>query len=207
MLEVIGAGFGRTGTYSLKLALEQLGFGPCHHMEDVLKDPERQVPLWSAAAQGKADWTSILAGFGSAVDWPAAAFWRELADAHPEARVIVTTRDAERWCDSYLETIHAFLSKADEVPPHLEPWFEMARAVTARSGVSDTTDRADLIASFQANNEAVKNALPPERLLVYEVKDGWEPLCAFLGKPVPDMAFPKTNNRQEYWELAKMVTG
>ena len=85
MLEVIGAGVGRTGTYSLKLALEQLGFGPCHHMEEVLKDPERQIPLWSAAARGTADWESALAGYRSAVDWPTAAFWRELAEARPES--------------------------------------------------------------------------------------------------------------------------
>ncbi len=96
MLKVIGAGHGRTGAYSLKLALEQLGLGPCHHMEKVLKDPERQIPLWSAAARGQADWGTIFAGYGSAVDWPTAACWRELAEAHLEAKVILTTRSAER---------------------------------------------------------------------------------------------------------------
>lgn len=205
MLEVIGAGVGRTGTYSLKLALEQLGFGPCHHMEEVLKDPERQVPLWSAAARGKADWTSLLAGYKSAVDWPTAAFWRELAEACPEAKVILTTRSAESWCDSYLETIHALLAKADAAPPHVRPWFEMADAVTAKSGFGGKTSRADITRAFDAHADAVRSAIPAERLLVYEVKDGWEPLCAFLGTAPPAAPFPKTNNREEFWELARQI--
>jgi hypothetical protein len=207
MLEVIGAGVGRTGTHSLKLALEQLGFGPCHHMEEVLKDSKRQVPLWSAAAQGEADWKSILAGYRSAVDWPTAAFWRELAQAHPESKVVLMTRSAQSWCDSYLETIHALLSKADEAPPHVRPWFEMGIAVAAKSGFGGKSSRVDIIRAFDAHADAVKSAIPAERLLVYEVKDGWEPLCAFLGKAVPAAPFPKSNNRDGFWELARMLTG
>lgn len=207
MLEVIGAGVGRTGTYSLKMALEQLGFGPCHHMEEVLKDPQRQIPLWSAAARGEADWQSILAGYGSTVDWPGAAFWRELAEAHPASKVILTTRNAQSWCDSYLETIHAFMSKADEAPPQVRPWFEMAFAVTAKCGFGGKTSRGDIIRAFEAHADAVTSAIPAERLLVYEVKDGWEPLCVFLGKAPPAAPFPRTNNREEFWELARMATG
>jgi Sulfotransferase domain len=207
MVEVIGAGVGRTGTYSLKLALEQLGFGPCHHMEEVLKDPERQIPVWSAAARGTVDWQSILTGYRSAVDWPTAAFWRELADACPEAKVILTTRGAESWCDSYLETIHAFMSKRGEAPPHVQPWFEMAFAVVAKSGFAGKTRRVDIIRAFEAHVDAVTGAIAAERLLVYEVKDGWKPLCAFLGKPPPAAPFPKTNNRDEFWELARIATG
>ena len=207
MPEVIGAGVGRTGTYSLKLALEQLGLGPCHHMEEVLKNPQRQIPLWTAAARGEPDWASTFAGYRSAVDWPTAAFWRELADAYPTSRVVLTTRNAERWCDSYLETIHAFLSKAEEAPPHLRPWFEMAFAVTAKSGFGARASRADIIKAFEAHAEAVKSAIPAERLLVYEVKDGWQPLCSFLGRTTPAAPFPKTNNREEFWELARLATG
>jgi hypothetical protein len=205
-LQVIGAGVGRTGTYSLKLALEQLGFGPCHHMEEVIKDPEQQIPLWTAAARGKADWESTLAGYGSAVDWPTAAFWRELAEACPDAKVILTTRGAESWCDSYLQTIHAFMSKRDEAPPHVQPWFEIAFAVVAKSGFGGKTSRVDIIRAFEAHVDAVTSAIPGERLLVYEVKDGWEPLCAFLGKAPPAVPFPRSNNREEFWDLARRAT-
>jgi hypothetical protein len=207
MVEVIGAGVGRTGTYSLKLALEQLGFGPCYHMEEVLKDPGRQVPMWSAAARGTVDWQAILAGYRSAVDWPAAAFWHELADAYPEAKVILTTRSAESWCDSYLETIHAFMSKRDEAPPHHQSWFEMAFAVVAKSGFGGKTSRVDIIRAFEAHVDAVTRAIPAQRLLVYEVKDGWQPLCTFLGKAPPAVRFPRSNNREEFWELARRATG
>jgi hypothetical protein len=207
MLQVIGAGVGRTGTYSLKLALEQLGFGPCHHMEEVLKDPERQVPLWTAAAQGKSVWASALAGYNSAVDFPTAAFWAKLAEAYPNAKIILTTRDPAKWCDSYMETIHALMSKADEAPPHMRPWFEMAFALLAKSGFGGKTERTHIISAFEARNAVVKRNIPAERLLVYEVKDGWEPLCAFLGEEVPPVPFPRSNSREEFAELARMATG
>lgn len=206
-VRVIGAGVGRTGTYSLKLALEQLGFGPCHHMEEVVKAPERQVPLWSAAARGEPDFAAAYAGFGSAVDWPTAAFWRELAETYPQAKFILTTRSPESWGDSYSQTIHALLSRPEEALPETRPWFEMALAVIKRSGFDTGMSRHELIAAFETRNAAVQNALPPERLLVYEVREGWEPLCAFLGKPQPADPFPRSNNREEFWDLARHVTG
>jgi hypothetical protein len=207
ILEVVGAGVGRTGTYSLKLALEELGFGPCHHMEEVLKDPSRQIPLWSAAAEGKPDWEAIFQGYNSAVDWPTAAFWPELAAACPAAKVVLTTRNAERWYQSYSETILKFLSTANEAPPHLRAWFEMAFAVTARSGFGGKTTRDDIIKAFEDHEKTVRNSIPPDRLLAYEVKDGWEPLCRFLGKPVPSVPFPSSNNREEFWELVQRGMG
>lgn len=205
-IKVIGAGVGRTGTYSLKLALEQLGFGPCHHMEEVVKAPERQVPLWSAAARGEPDFVAAYAGFGSAVDWPTAAFWRELAVAYPEAKFILTTRSAESWCDSYSQTIHALLSRPEEALPETRPWFEMALSVLEKSGFDTRMGRAELIDAFEAWNVAVRDSLPPDRVLVYEVREGWEPLCAFLGRKPPATPFPRSNNREEFWELARMVT-
>jgi hypothetical protein len=207
ILEVVGAGVGRTGTYSLKLALEELGFGPCHHMEEVLKDPSRQIPLWSAAAEGRPDWEAIFQGYNSAVDWPTAAFWRELAAAYPAAKVILTTRNAERWYQSYSETIFKLMSTAHEAPPHLRAWFEMAFAVTARSGFGGKTNRDEIIKAFEEHGDAVKSSIPADHLLVYEVKDGWEPLCAFLGKPVPSVPFPSSNNREEFWELVQRGMG
>lgn len=207
VLKVIGAGVGRTGTYSLKLALEQLGFGPCHHMEEVLKDAPRQVPLWSAAAEGKPDWESIFQGYNAAVDWPTAAFYRELAATYPGAKVILTTRNAERWYQSYSGTIAKLLSERAEAPPHLAAWFEMASAVITRSGLGGTTSRQDLIKGFEDHVDAVRGSIPADRLLVYEVKDAWEPLCAFLGVPVPVTPFPNSNNTEEFWELVRRGMG
>jgi hypothetical protein len=206
-LEVVGAGVGRTGTYTLKLALEQLGFGPCHHMEAVLKDAARQVPLWSAAAAGTPDWEATFKGYNSAVDWPTAAFWRELAAAYPGAKIVLTTRNAECWYQSYSETIAKLMSSADQAPAHLKPWFKMASAVTARSGIGGKTNRDDVIRAFEVHAEEVRTAVPANRLLVYEVRDGWEPLCAFLEKPVPATPFPNTNNREEFWDLARKGLG
>lgn len=206
-VRVIGAGVGRTGTYSLKLALEQLGFGPCHHMEEVVKAPERQVPLWTAAVRGEADFAAAYAGFGSAVDWPTAAFWRELAAAFPEAKFVLTTRSAESWSESYSQTIDALLSRPEKALPETRPWFEMALAVIEKSGFDTGMSQSDLVEAFEARNAAVQSALPPDRLLVYEVREGWEPLCAFLDKPQPSNPFPKSNNREEFWDLARHVTG
>jgi hypothetical protein len=205
MLEVIGAGLGRTGTYSLKLALEQLGLGPCHHMEEVLKDAPRQIPLWHAAALGQADWTSILDGYGSAVDWPSAAYWRELADAHPEARVILTVRDPGTWCDSFQATIQPLLARADEASPQIRPWFDMCSAMLTRHGLDLRADRPELLAFFESHVKAVKEGVPASRLLVFEARQGWEPLCDFLGKTAPQTPFPRSNNRQEFEQLARLA--
>lgn len=206
-IRVIGAGLGRTGTYSLKLALEQLGYGPCHHMEEVVKAPERQVPLWSAAARGAPDFESAYAGFNSAVDWPTAAFWRELSEAYPEAKIILTTRSPESWYDSYSQTIHALLSAMDKAPPQFRPWFEMAIAVIKKSGIDDRKDRDRLIAAYKAHVEAVRSTIAADRLLVFDVREGWEPLCAFLGEASPAAPFPTSNNREEFWDLARLVSG
>jgi hypothetical protein len=204
-LKVIGAGVGRTGTLSLKLALEQLGFGPCHHMEEVLKDLPRQVPLWQAAVDGKPDWAAIFQGYNSAVDWPAAAFWRELAAAYPEAKVILTTRSAERWYQSYSETIAKVMSAGDEVPPHVQAWLKMSTEAIARNRIGAQKSRDELIKAFEDHADAVKKSIPAQRLLVYEVKEGWGPLCAFLETPVPSVPFPKTNNQEDFWELVRRV--
>jgi Sulfotransferase domain len=206
-LQVIGAGVGRTGTYSLKLALEQLGFGPCYHMEEVLKDPGQRIPLWTAALAGKPDWETVFAGYNAAVDWPTAAFWRELAAAYPGAQVVLTARDAESWCQSYSQTIAKFMSSAHEAPAAFAPWFDMAFGVVGKSGFASNAGRAALIEAYEANVAAVRRSIPAERLLVFSVKDGWQPLCTFLAKPVPAMPFPQTNNREEFWDLARQVTG
>lgn len=200
-MQVIGAGVGRTGTYSLKLAITQLGFGPCHHMEEVLQNQPVQVPLWSSALDGQADWPAIYSGYDSAVDWPTAGFFRELAAAYPSAKFILTVRSPESWADSFSQTIHKFVAERERVRAEMLPWIDMVVRVLGKTGFPDDLSVAKLREAFIAHNEAVKATIPAAQLLVYEVKDGWEPLCEFLGAPVPDEPFPRTNNRGEFWEL------
>jgi Sulfotransferase domain len=199
-LAVIGAGVGRTGTYSLKLALEHLGFGPCHHMEEVIKDPPAHVPLWAAAAHGKPDWGAALKGYASAVDWPIASFWREMAGEFPKAKFVLTTRSTESWVRSFSETIQKLMAGRANAPPKMLPFLDMAGAVLGKAGFTAAQDGAALADAFEAHGAAVKAGVPRDRLLVYEVKDGWAPLCAFLGRPAPAEPFPKTNNREDFWE-------
>jgi hypothetical protein len=202
-MHVIGAGVGRTGTYSLKLAINRLGFGPCHHMEAVMQDMAAQVPLWSAALSGHANWNAIYAGFGSAVDWPTAAFFRDLVKAYPSAKFILTHRNPETWADSFGETIYTAIAGRDQAPPDKKAWLDMAYGVIAKTGFPEGLSRDQLIANFIAHNDAVMAEIPAQRLLVYQVKEGWEPLCEFLGADVPDELFPRTNDRAEFWELIK----
>lgn len=200
-LQVIGAGFGRTATMSLRMALDQLGLGPCYHMENVLQDMDQRVPQWTAALDGAAQWGDVFDGFGSAVDWPTAAFWPELAAANPEAKVILTTRDAEKWWDSFSQTILLVLQSPDKWPPAQKDWLEMVVRVVIGRSLGGKTDRDSVIAAYRANEAAARDTLPADRLLVFEAGDGWAPLCAFLGQPVPNTPFPRSNSRQEFFDL------
>ena len=200
-LNVIGAGVGRTGTYSLRLAINRLGLGPCHHMEIVRQNMPMQVPLWSAASSGHADWKAIYDGYKSAVDWPTAAFFRELNEAYPSSKFVLTHRSPDRWADSFAATIHKLLAQREQETPEKQEWLEMAAAVVSATGFPAGLDREALKKAFVAHNEAVMATIPADRLLVFEVKDGWEPLCEFLQVPVPDEPFPRTNHREEFWDL------
>jgi hypothetical protein len=199
-MKVIGVGLGRTGTHSLKTAINQLGIGPCHHMDQVFQNLPAQVPLWSAATAGTADWSAIYDGYSSAVDWPTAGFFSELHDAYPSAKFVLTERNPETWADSFQETIYTLLAGKDKAPPEMHPWLDMANSVIAKSGFAPGLERDDLIKGFIAHNEMVKKTIPAEQLLVFAVKDGWEPLCTFLGEPIPDEPFPRTNDRLEFWD-------
>jgi len=208
-MRVIGVGFGRTGTASLKIALERLGAGPCYHMFEIAEHPER-ARGWLAAARGEpVDWDTVLAGFESTVDWPGAAFWRELIATFPEAKVILTERDPESWYDSVARTIYPmFGSRTDP------------RAIRARATVpgldvmTDFTrrliwdgpffggrfeDRDHAIAVFEAHNAAVRKEVPADRLLVCGADVGWSTLCEFLGVPVPDEPYPHLNDPDGFW--------
>ncbi|MEU5876183.1 sulfotransferase family protein [Spirillospora sp. NPDC047279] len=210
-MKVIGAGFGRTGTRSLKAALELLGFGPCYHMSEVIAEPYR-VRQWLEVGEGRGPgWDEVFAGYGSALDWPAASYWRELAEHYPDAKVILTVRDPEKWYASVSETIFASaLAERREQPwrrravrwlvarrsPDFALYPRMARA-TIMDRIFDgrIDDREHVIKVFERHTAEVEAALPPGRLLVFEAGDGWEPLCAFLGVPVPDEPFPQANDR------------
>lgn len=198
-LKAISAGYGRTGTMSLKLALEQLGFGPCHHMIEVIENGEAQVPLWNDALAGKPDFDAIYKGYSSAVDWPSAAFWKELADYYPDAKIILSSRSAESWYSSISETILTAVWAPENWPPQAVEWFKMVSRVLERSfGGAKTKDK--LIANFLAHEAEVKAAMPADRLLVHSAKDGWDPLCAFLGVPVPEGDYPRTNSKEEFFQ-------
>ncbi len=199
-MKVISLGVGRTGTFSLKVALEQLGFGPCHHMSEVRAHMPAQLPLWSAAVQGRADWNAIYAGYESATDWPTAGFARELVAQYPKAKFILSVRSPDSWADSFSETIRRFLLERGRAKQEAQPWIDMVLGVLRRNGITDDLDVAGLRKAFVAHNEAVKALLPARQLLVYEVKQGWAPLCEYLGVPVPIEPFPRTNDRGECWE-------
>ncbi|GJL90656.1 sulfotransferase family protein [Hyphococcus sp.] len=192
-LKVIGAGLGRTGTASLKVALETLGFGKCHHMSEVFGSPQ-QVDLWTKAADGAPDWPATFDGYGAAVDFPTAAFWRELAAFYPDAKIILSVRDAEKWWQSTQETILSPL--AVKSMPGM-PFGPVVKNVVWRFFDNEIHDHDHLTAAFNRHTEEVKKAIPKERLLVFEAKDGWAPLCEFLGKDIPSEAYPRVNSKEE----------
>jgi hypothetical protein len=216
-LRVIGAGFGRTGTTSLREALVRLGFDPCDHMRGNLEHPER-FALWDEAVRSKdagkcIDWRPLLADYKAIVDWPGAYFWRELVAAHPEAKVILTVRDPEHWYDSARATIYAATQERSATPAARLLYGLVARANpgaghgfrTVKETVWDGTmrgrfeDRDEAIRIFEEHNRDVVATVPPERLLVFDVKDGWQPLCAFLGVPVPvGEPFPRLNDAVDF---------
>jgi hypothetical protein len=159
------------------------------------------VPLWVAALAGSPDWGSIYAEQQSAVDWPTASFYRELHAAYPDARFILTLRNPQSWVESFSETIFTALAGRAEAPEEVHPWMDMCLGVIARAGFEQGMDAPALAAAFNAHNEAVRSAIPPAQLLEYQVKEGWEPLCEFLGVAVPEEDFPRTNDRAQFWEL------
>ncbi len=203
-LQVIGSGFGRTGTKSLKAALERLGFGPCHHMHEIVENPGQVVHWQTLAAGGDVNWETVFAGYASQVDWPGAYVWRELAEAFPGAKVVHTVRPEEKWWASFDKTIGKLMARYEELPlpPHirdiLSSWNDLAGKGTF-GGVLD--DKETGLSAFRRGTEEVRAALPPERLLVFDVAEGWEPLCAFLDVGVPNEPFPHHNLRADFWEV------
>lgn len=193
-LSVIGAGFGRTGTESMKLALEILGFGPCHHMKEVIADPD-QLRIWRSIARGdEPSWEEAFAGYRSAVDWPSAYFWRELSAYYPDAKVLLTLRSPESWYASMEKTILKTLRASTDTESI------GIRLITERVFDRRIDDREHVIATYERNTAEVQAAFGRDRLLTYNIGDGWEPLCRYLGKPVPEAPYPRTNSAKEFNE-------
>jgi hypothetical protein len=196
-LEVLGAGFGRTGTLSLKAALETLGFAPCYHMVEVARQPEH-AQFWLRAGRGESvDWQGFFRGYAAAADWPATAFWRELAHAFPTARIVLTVRDATAWYASFRATIvdrAAGLSPPPGSP--LRALYDLTQELIM-DGVfgGRAADEQHARRIYEAHNRDVIDAVPPERLLVYDLAAGWAPLCEFLEQPTPNEPFPHLNAR------------
>lgn len=208
-MKVIGVGVGRTGTLSLKAALESLGFGPCFHGRHVLDHPER-LELWRAAAKGeRVDWQAVFEGYASTVDWPGAAFWRSLIATYPAAKVILTVRASDGWYDSVHNTIFRMFGggpedervlRARRIVPGLEVFTEFHRQMIWEGFFGGLfADRAQAIAIYEEHNRAVLREVPADRLLVVGPGDGWEPLCAFLGVDVPAEPYPHLNAPDGFW--------
>lgn len=192
-LQVIGAGFGRTGTLSLQTALKRLGFDPCYHMVEVFPRGPGEFRKWEQVAEGKPDWDSIFGNYKATVDFPACNYWRELADYYPQAKVILSLRDPEKWFQSTQDTIFA---------PHWIEYLPTSSAGKFMDGaVNDyfdhrMHDREHLIACFNRHVAEVQAGIAPARLLTFEARQGWEPLCEFLGTPIPDEPYPHINDTE-----------
>jgi hypothetical protein len=193
-LKVIGAGLGRTATFSLKFALEHLGLGPCYHMSEVFAGARRNVPLWLDAIDGRPDWDAVFDGFASTTDYPACNYWRELAEHYPDAKVILTVRDPDSWFDSVSETI---FSDGMQGSLRGSPAGDMMQGLIFDVFGDRIGDRDFMTKWFVQRNQQIIDTLPSERLLVYSPKEGWAPLCSFLGVAVPAEPFPRVNSRDE----------
>ncbi|KAI8059000.1 P-loop containing nucleoside triphosphate hydrolase protein [Gongronella butleri] len=207
-LEVIGAGFGRTGTHSLYLALNKLGYNT-HHMIEVIKNEDQDVNVWNHAQDHPnspgTNWDSVYNGYDAAVDFPTCMFYKELLDKNPDAKVILTVRSAESWYKSICNTIFSFYMTDD--PPtfsddHIGDALKMARHCTF-DGVLERDHRnirnKELMCElFEKHNAEVIKTVPADRLLIMNLGEGWEPLCKFLGKPIPKEEYPKSNSTENF---------
>lgn len=209
MVQVIGAGFGRTGTTSMKAALEHLGFGPTYHMFEILGRPERMAPWADILDGGTPDWATVFDGYQSTVDWPGCTYWRELAEAYPDAKVLLTVRDPQKWYDS----VHGSIFQVASMPgvpddPGLAGILpDIRRMIWDEPGTfgGRFEDREHAISVYEQHNAAVIDGVPADRLLVYTVGDGWEPLCDFLGVAVPEVDFPHVNDSKSLAGLVEQV--
>ncbi|MDQ3019929.1 MAG: sulfotransferase family protein [Bacteroidota bacterium] len=217
-LKIIGTGLGRTGTHSLKLALEQLGFGKCYHMIELIQHPEGLKYFQQAEKDEHVNWEELFEGYHSAVDYPVARYYKQLIKYYPDAKIIHTIRDAESWYKSVTDTIF-WVSKPSlwrilKVAVHLPfssetrsrlPVFKFNGKLIELEFGKDLKNKEEVIRRFNLHNEEVIKTIPKERLLVFNPKGGWDPLCNFLNVPVPENPFPKSNTKDEFIQRAKTV--
>lgn len=216
-MRVIGAGLPRTGTLTQKVALEMLGFEPCYHWVNVISDLN-QVDVWNRALDGDAPWQEVFGDFQATVDWPGGYFWRELMDRYPDARVLLSVRDPKTWEPSFRETIwnmcygesliRLISSARGQVDPQWSRYLQLVdRMFWSGQGTfaagHETPEQ--LMKQFERHNEQVKTSVPSERLLVWSVTEGWEPLCDFLDVPVPAESLPHVNDRETF--LGRVIDG
>ncbi|ADD41821.1 sulfotransferase family protein [Stackebrandtia nassauensis] len=193
-LTVIGASFGRTGTASVRFALEQLGFGPCHHIRHLFAS-DRHARDWLRVAEGEpADWHRLLFGFAATIAWPASCYWRELAEANPSAKVLLVHRDPSDWYASVARTLYRRRPKR----PVAERDRVFERLIW--NGVFDGrfTDPRHAMDVYRDHYREVRATIPSDRLIEVDAAKGWPPLCEELGVPVPDETFPHANATGEY---------
>jgi hypothetical protein len=201
MLKVVGAGVGRTGTHSLKNALETLLGGTCHHMIEVIMVSPEQIPTWTAAIDGeRIDWNKLMEPYTAQVDWPGASFWPELSAANPDALVLLSTRDPEAWYKSCTDTIFAGMR---EMATGMD-WMAAVLRLLAERFSDKLEDKDAMIGAFEKHNAAVRAGVPKERLLEWTPADGWEPICERLNLPVPNEPFPKVNTTEEFRAMLGM---
>jgi hypothetical protein len=213
LLQVINSGLGRTGTTSLKVALERLGFGPCFHMFDIVNSDERLGQWEKIVCDGQQpDWAAAFDGYTSAADGPCAIYYRELMAAFPEAKLILTVRDGERWYQSTHDTLYRFARMTQESQPPVNSFparmYRLTSAMVWQGLFAGRfSDKDYAIEVFRAHNQAVIDSVDPGRLLVYDVAQGWAPLCAFLGVPVPAEEFPRANDTAAMQAVLARVGG
>ena len=206
-LRLVGAGLGRTGTHSLKLAIERLTGQPCYHMSEVFEKPDH-VDAWRAAIVDGTmpDWEQLLAGYGATVDWPACAFWEQLAEAYPEAPVLLSERSsADVWWASMEQTIVTMLSRP--VRDAQQAHTRTMSAPLMTSFCPEWPDREAVIDAYERHNDHVRETVPAERLVEWRPGDGWAPLCAALGVAVPDEPFPHVNSTAEFRQSMRQEDG
>ena len=210
-MKVIGAGLGRTGTLSTQAALEELGFGPCYHMQELLMKHPEHIDTWVDALHGRpVDWKTFFKNYQATVDYPGCNYYKELMAVYPDAKVILNVRDPEKWYESAYNTIYAISKVMPRWSGLINPQRAKFRKIIGdqiwKRQFGDFEDRQQSIATFAQHNEEVKQSVPLERLLVFDVKQGWAPLCQFLGVPIPQgKPFPHLNDTAEFRKRIRVL--
>ena len=219
-IKVLGAGFGRTGTTSLRSALEELGFGPCYHVYQLFKDPS-EIEFWENLYQGKeVDFDSFFTNYQAVFGFPGYYFYRQLMENFPKSVVILSYTDPDKWYEDAANTIfsaeHFKREKEDAkivrqnnpfIADCLDRIYDLEQSAILNGYFQGRfKDKKYTIIRFKQRIEEVKKVVPPERLLVYEIEQGWKPLCEFLDVPVPDKLFPHLNHPSSFQSKRKKIT-